>query len=146
MIVRVNRGRLPIGFEGELLARLQAQGSRIAKPDGMLGGTMGRRVVGDRVELIAVTYWRDVAALEAAFGPNWATPTTLVGFDQLLEDRVVEHFEAAVESTDMLFAGSTPTGAEPPVGDLGEPSAVHVTAAASTTASGGPHREAATAS
>jgi len=123
VIIRVNRGRLPVGYEGELLVRLQSQGANVAKPDGMLGGAIGRRIVDDRIELVAVTYWRDIAALEVAFGPNWSTPTTIAGFEKLLEDRVVEHFESFLDDVDALF-GATRRPVTAP--DDGPPAAARV--------------------
>jgi hypothetical protein len=103
LIIRINRGHLPLGSEGELLQRLQLEGRRAARPPGLIGGSIGRRLVEDRVELVAVTYWEDTAALEGAFGPDWAKPAPIRGFDIEMSDRSIEHLEAVVADVGGLF-------------------------------------------
>ncbi len=106
MIIRINRGRLLLGSEGELLHRLKSAGHDASRPEGLLGGSIGRRLVDDDVELIALTYWRDTAALEGAFGRDWAKPAPILGFDRELRDRSIEHLESVVDDIESLFGRS----------------------------------------
>jgi hypothetical protein len=113
LIIRINRGHLPLGSEGELLQRLEIEGRRATRPAGLIAGSVGRRLVGDRVELVAVTYWADTAALEQTFGPDWAKPAPILGFDIEMSDRSIEHLESVVADVAGLF-GSQAEQTRPP--------------------------------
>jgi hypothetical protein len=115
LIIRINRGHLPLGSEGELLQRLEVEGRRATRPAGLIAGSIGRRLVEDRVELVAVTYWQDTAALEAAFGPDWAKPAPILGFDIEMSERSIEHLESVVADVGGLF-GNQPHGSGEPGG------------------------------
>lgn len=78
-----------------------------ARPDGLEAFVIARRILQGRLELIAITSWRDLESMTAVMGPDWETPSWLPGLDQIVEDATVEHFETVAESFHGL-AGLTP--------------------------------------
>lgn len=96
MIVRIARATVRSIDEPRVYEVLR-KGLGNRRPDEMLDVTFARRSEGDRVEVIVITLWTEIAALERAFGSMWRTFGGVVG----LEDRVlatsVEHLDVVAD-------------------------------------------------
>lgn len=112
MIVRISRGRVRPGTEGEVFARLRAASEERGRPDGLQALFIGRHLTADGLELVAITVWSDVEALIGVMGEGWETPKWLAGLEELVTHSSVEHWETAVEDF-QAFSGlkSMPAGA-----------------------------------
>ena len=100
MIVRVARARILQSHEADVFEMLrkaaEAGGDEF---DGFEGVTFARQLLtGGEVELVAITYWRDIAAIERALGPNWASLGSLPGLERLLIEDRVDHFEVFAQN------------------------------------------------
>jgi hypothetical protein len=100
VIVRVARARILQRHEAEVfdILRKAAAGPQ-ANVDGFEGLTFGRQVLpGGDVELVSITYWRDVGAIEGVLGSNWAALGSLPGLERLLIEDRVDHYEVVTTS------------------------------------------------
>ena len=100
MIVRVARARILQRHEAEVfdMLRKAAEGGG-AEVDGFEGVTFARQLLkGGEVELAAITYWRDIDAIERVLGPNWHALGSLPGLEPLLIEDRVDHYEVFAQS------------------------------------------------
>lgn len=102
LIIRITRGRVRPGTEGDVFARLRTapEGGR---PDGLRALFIGRHLTSDGLELVAITVWSDVEALIGVMGEGWEAPKWLAGLEELVTDSTVEHLETAVEDFDAFL-------------------------------------------
>ena len=104
MIVRVARARIRQQHEGEVFSALRRLAeSQPADVDGFSGLTFGRQVLpSGEVELLAVTYWRDIAAIRRVLGPDWAHIGTVPGVEHVLIEDRVDHYEVVASKWEQL--------------------------------------------
>ncbi|HET7677223.1 MAG TPA: antibiotic biosynthesis monooxygenase [Candidatus Limnocylindrales bacterium] len=108
-LLRVYRARIRPGKEEQAMefARQTARRRAASRP-GLVSIHVGRRLGDDgREELIAVTIWQDLQALQSAVGADWEEPYFVPGLTDILEDATVDHFEAMSDIEEAL----APTGA-----------------------------------
>ena len=100
MIVRVARARILQRHEGEVFDILRrAAADQEGDVEGFDGLTFARQVLdGGEVELLSITYWRDISSIEGALGPNWAALGSLPGLERLLIEDRVDHYEVFATS------------------------------------------------
>ena len=98
VIIRISRGRVRTGGEGEVFARLRAASEGHERPDGLQALFIGRHLTTDGLELVAITVWSNVEALIAVMGEGWESPKWLAGIEDLVTHSTIEHLEAAVEN------------------------------------------------
>jgi len=70
MILRVAHYRVPPDAATACAARAQALFGRVRRAEGLAWSTVGRQPDGDAILIIAVSLWRDLAALDAVLGPQ----------------------------------------------------------------------------
>jgi hypothetical protein len=58
------------------------------------------------VELVSITYWRDVGAIEGVLGPKWTALGSLPGLQRLLIEDRVDHYEVVATSWGELRDGA----------------------------------------
>ena len=112
VIIRISRGRVRPGTEGDVFARLRAATEERGRPEGLNALFIGRHLTAEGLELVAITVWADVEALISVVGEGWESPKWLAGLEDLVTDSSVEHLETAVEDFE-AFIGQKPmaTGA-----------------------------------
>ncbi|HVQ94068.1 MAG TPA: antibiotic biosynthesis monooxygenase [Mycobacteriales bacterium] len=80
MIARMWEARARPGRLDDLAALVAAAWPALAATDGFAGGELYRADSATDPRLVAITRWRDEAALAAAAGPGWRdTPVTVAG-------------------------------------------------------------------
>ena len=97
MIIRLTRAGIRPEREAEAFERLRQVSAGIGRPEGMEALYLGRRTEGRRVDLVAITVWRDMTALQAIVGRTWQTASFMPDLDPMLIDPTVEHFETLAE-------------------------------------------------
>ena len=97
MIIRISRGRVHAGSEGDVFARLRDATDGAGRPEGLHALFIGRHLTSEGLDLIAITAWTDVDALIRVMGPGWESPKWLAGIEEFVTDSTVEHWETAVE-------------------------------------------------
>jgi quinol monooxygenase YgiN len=104
MIVRITRARIRPRNEAAAFELLRTFAASTRTPDGLDSIHVGRRatVVGD--ELVAVTVWRDLEALQDSLGPDFEKPGFVPELDRLLEDVTVELYETIVDQFEDIEA------------------------------------------
>jgi hypothetical protein len=99
LIVRISRGRIRPGGEAQAFALLRdSVAGTGAHPDGLEAFVIARRMVEGRLELVAMTTWRDLQSMVRVMGPDWHAPSWLPGLRELVETSSVEHLETIAES------------------------------------------------
>ncbi len=94
MIIRLLRGQVPAGQEGNLVERVRALGSSPARP-GFAGATFGFRRSSDSLGFLALSTWESVDAIAAvtAGRPDAMLPSQPAG--DALESVSIDLFEVA---------------------------------------------------
>jgi hypothetical protein len=100
LIIRISRGRIRPGTEGDVFARLRAASEAQGRPDGLQAVFIGRHLTAEGLELAAITVWRDAETLISVLGEGWEQPKWIDGVADLVTDSRVEHFETAHEDFD----------------------------------------------
>ena len=98
MIVRVTRGQIRPGMEAAVFERLRAMVGAAPTPDGLEAFVIARRIVDGRLELVAVTTWRDLDAMRAVMDDEWMSPSFSSALEAFIETASVDHFETIAES------------------------------------------------
>lgn len=95
MIIRLLRGQVPTGQEGNLVGRLRALGSGRPERAGFVGATFGFRRAGDSLGFLALSTWESVEAISAATAgrPDAAFPGQPAG--DALEGITIDLYEVA---------------------------------------------------
>lgn len=106
MIVRITRATIRPNTEPEAFTILREATAEVGRPEGLEAIFIARRGHGTSGlnELVAVTVWRDAAALSAVIGPGWERPSFLPALDPMLVNATVEHYETIAESFDEVMA------------------------------------------
>jgi len=106
LIVRITRATIRPNNEPEAFTILRDATAGAGRPAGLEAVFIARRGHGTSGlnELVAVTVWRDAAALAAVIGPTWERPSFLPALDPLLVNATVDHYETVAESFDDLMA------------------------------------------
>ena len=82
------------------------------QPVGLRSFTLNRHVRGtSTVELVAVTVWDDVDAMEATIGPRWREPSWIPGLEGSIDEQSVEILEAVVFGYEQFAETPMPEGA-----------------------------------
>jgi hypothetical protein len=102
MIVRLTRGKIRAGNEAQAFEQLRATVANAPRTDGLEQFVIARRIVDGRLELLAVTTWRDLDAMRAVMGDDWMTPSFSPALDALIESSSVDHFETIAEGYQAL--------------------------------------------
>lgn len=102
MIVRISRARIKPQTESAVFEVLRAATAGNTRPPGMHSIMIGRRMDDSGNELVAITVWTDVEALQASMGPNYQTAQFFPALDAYLLDPSVEHFETVVDTFEDL--------------------------------------------
>jgi hypothetical protein len=97
LIVRISRAKIRRDQEAPAFEILRAAAASGIRPAGLEAMFISRRMGDIGNELVAVTVWRDLDALIAGIGPQWAQPAFLPSLDAMLNDGSVEHFETIAE-------------------------------------------------
>jgi PAS domain-containing protein len=94
MIIRLLRGQVQAGQEGNLVDRLRALGSDRPTPAGFVGATVGFRRASDSLGFLALSTWESVESISAAASgrPDGALPGQSAGE---LEGITIDLFEVA---------------------------------------------------
>ena len=99
MIVRISRGRIRPGGEAQAFALLRdSVAGTGAHPDGLEAFVIARQMIEGRLDLVAMTTWRDLESMIKVMGPDWHAPSWLPGLPELVETSSVEHLETIAES------------------------------------------------
>ena len=97
MITRITRGTLHRNSEARVFELLRTAFEGTPQPAGLRSFTLNRRVTGaSTVELVAVTVWDDVEAMETTIGPRWREPSWMPGLEGSIDEQSVEILEAVV--------------------------------------------------
>jgi quinol monooxygenase YgiN len=107
MIVRITRARILPRNEAAAFEILRTAAESARKPEGLMSLHLARRASTDGDELVAVTVWRDVDALQEAMGPDFEKPGFLPEIYRFLEDVTVEMYETIVDQFEDLEAIGT---------------------------------------
>ena len=95
MVIRVVRGRVKPGREGEFNAVMREDRlPEMRRQPGFVYAKFGRQIRPDGERFIFVSEWRDVGALYDWIGPDLTRPVTIKGAEHLVEEFVVELYEA----------------------------------------------------
>ena len=95
MVIRVVRGRVKQGREGEFNALMrETRLPEVRRQKGFVYAKFGRQIQPDGERFIFVSEWRDVGALYDWIGPDLTLPVTIRGAEHLVEEYVVELYEA----------------------------------------------------
>jgi quinol monooxygenase YgiN len=114
MVIRVVRGRVKQGREGEFNALMREQRlPEMRRQGGFVYGKFGRQIRPDGERFIFISEWRDVSSLYDYIGPDLTKPVTISGAEHLVDEYVVELFEA-------MDVPLNPATAEPAPGFVGE--------------------------
>lgn len=110
MIVRITRGRVRLGSEAEVFARMRDATEVTGRPEGLEALFIGRHLTADGLELIAITAWSSVDALIRVLGEGWESPKWLAGAEEFVTHSTVEHWETAIEDFEAFIglAASNP--------------------------------------
>ena len=93
MIVRVFRARVREGRVADFKKMVEEQSIPwLEKSDGMLGCFPGEPLPESSREFVMVTFWRDMAALEAFAGELWANPVVTEDEAPLVEEMIAHHY------------------------------------------------------
>ena len=104
MIVRISRGLISPGGEAEAFALLRDSLGAPGRTDGLEAFIIARRMVEGRLELVAMTGWRDLASMIAVMGPDLQRPSWLPRLGELVESSSVEYLESVADSYMALAA------------------------------------------
>ena len=107
MIVRIARARIKPQAESAVFDVLRAATADDSRPPGMHSMMIGRRMDESGNELVAITVWTDVEALQSVMGPGYQTAQFFPALDPFLLDATVEHFETVVERFEDLTSPTT---------------------------------------
>ena len=107
MIVRITRARVRPRNEAAAFGILRTVAASTPKPDGVDSLHIARRAMADGDELVAVTVWRDLEALQSLMGSDFQKPGFVPELDQLLEDVTVDLYETIVDQFEGLEAIAT---------------------------------------
>lgn len=102
MIVRITRARIKPQTESAVFEVLRAATAESSRPPGMHSLMIGRRMDDTGNELVAITVWTDVEALQKTMGSAYQTAQFFPALDAYLLDATVEHFETVVETFEDL--------------------------------------------
>jgi quinol monooxygenase YgiN len=95
MVIRVIRGRVKQGREGEFNALMRDDRlPEMRRQKGFVYAKFGRQIRPDGESFFFVSEWRDVASLYDWIGPDLTAPVTIRGAEHLVEEYVVELYEA----------------------------------------------------
>jgi hypothetical protein len=97
VIIRITRGRVRPGTEGDVFARLRTATEWSGRPDGLEAVFIGRHLTSEGLELVAITVGTGVEALADVIGEGWESPKWLAGLGELVTHSTVEHLETAIE-------------------------------------------------
>ncbi|MEA2608238.1 MAG: hypothetical protein QOJ75_481 [Chloroflexota bacterium] len=97
MIIRISRGRVRPGTEGDVFSRLRSATESRGRPEGMEAVYIGRHLTADGLDLVAITVWNDIEALISVMGEGWESAKWLPNIEELVTHSTVEHWETAVE-------------------------------------------------
>jgi len=100
MIVRITRAGIRPRNEAAAFEILRSFAASTRRPDGLDSIHVGRRASVDGDELVAVTVWRDLEALQDSLGPDFEKPGIVPELDRILEDVTVELYETIVDQFD----------------------------------------------
>jgi len=93
MILRVFRVKVRPGKQAEFKKRILEQTLPwLRRQSGMSASFPGEALEADRTTFALVTVWRDVDALKAFMGENWAKPFVAPDEASLIEEVTVEHY------------------------------------------------------
>jgi heme-degrading monooxygenase HmoA len=104
MIVRITRARIRPRNEASAFEMLRTVAASTRRPDGLDSIHIGRRATSDGDELVVVTVWRDLEALQDSLGPDFEKPAFAPELDGFLEDVTVELYETIVDQFEDLEA------------------------------------------
>jgi quinol monooxygenase YgiN len=107
MIVRISRARIKPQSESAVFDVLRGATADNTRPPGMHSIMIGRRMDETGNELIAITVWTDVEALQSVMGQGYQTAQFFPALDPYLLDPTVEHFETVVETFEDLKSPTT---------------------------------------
>jgi heme-degrading monooxygenase HmoA len=102
MIVRVTRAKIRPNAESAVFEILRRVSTGVRRPDGMDSLHFGRRMSASGNELISITIWTDLAALEAAMGTSMEVAAFLPELQPYLLEGTVEHFETITDRFEEL--------------------------------------------
>jgi heme-degrading monooxygenase HmoA len=95
VVIRVVRGRVKQGREGEFNALMrESRLPEMRRQKGFVYAKFGRQIQPDGEHFLFVSEWRDVAALYDWIGPDLTVPVTIRGAEHLVDEYVVELYEA----------------------------------------------------
>lgn len=104
MIVRITRARIQPRNEAAAFQILRTLAASTRTPDGMDSIHVGRRATVDGDEVVAVTVWRDLEALQDSLGPDFEKPGFAPELDRFLEEVTVELYETIVDQFEDIEA------------------------------------------
>ena len=91
MIVRIGRATVRAVDEPAVNRALRTALGNRSRPHDMLDVVFARHPTGDLVEVIVITLWTRLEALEEEFGPTWRSFGTIAGLDGVTLSTSVEH-------------------------------------------------------
>ena len=102
MIVRVTRAKIRPNAEASVFTILRDVSKGVSRPPGMEALHFGRRMSSQGNELVSITIWTNIEALQAAMGTSMEVAAFLPQLQPHLAEASVEHFETIVDRFEEL--------------------------------------------